>query len=626
MVRPVLQTRISLDHAHRYVGGDDPYLWTVFFKIDGQTVSLDDDLNLQGSCMIFPTPGSHGNLANSLDAENNVLVPPVIGEVSLEMHPIPLTDGAHERLPATDDIAGIIGVVVVLMQQHLVSDAGAEAGHAALNVFVEATINGLITTLGLQKQDITPDEIKVFSDMISHEVASAISDAQGDWDNILSWLHPDVEVGQHVFTYTHDDLTNNYWDISPRFQHLGPAVSNEDWQLFGEAQGVEPTSRGYQHIARTAESGAPVATGGPAACFRSFDRVQDIVYRDRLGHVNDLWQDGNGLTGTSDLTNLGGAPLAAGDPNTYTDTTANLELVVYRGVDANVHSLYWSSGAVGHDNLTGSVGAPLTAGEPAGYFHSAANTHHVIYRSSDGHLHELAWSGPAAVAPYDLSAAAAQLAAGDPSPYVDTTRGVNIAVYRATDGHVRSLYWSTGSVGMDDLSGYAATPPAAGDPVAYYLAAGDLHQVTYRTADGHLYELWWVGEEPVSGWDLTAAASAPLATSDPAVYHSAGSNTKHVVYRGDFEHLFELSWVPGGGAPAVVDLTLSALAPRASGDRPAGFVVPGGRAPAVIDVTLSELAPRASEYRPPGLVVPSPDTQHVVYRGNDNQIHELRWT
>lgn len=44
------------------IGGDEPYMWNVFFTIDGTTVTLRDDLRLAGQAAVTPTLGSHGNL------------------------------------------------------------------------------------------------------------------------------------------------------------------------------------------------------------------------------------------------------------------------------------------------------------------------------------------------------------------------------------------------------------------------------------------------------------------------------------------------------------------------------------------------------------------------------------
>ncbi|MDQ4036775.1 MAG: hypothetical protein M3313_00105, partial [Actinomycetota bacterium] len=169
--------------------------------------------------------------------------------------------------------------------------------------------------------------------------------------------------------------------------------------------------------------------------------------------------------------------------------------------------------------------------------------------------------------------------------------------FRGTDGHVHTLYsLGTAAVGHDNLSRVARSPKAVGDPTAYYTAHNDVHQVTYRSSDGHIHELWWGGADGVNHWDLTAAAEgAPPAKNDSAAYYSAETNTKHVIYRSEDGHLNEIWWVPGpGGVPAHIDLSVWALAPLAA-DKPTAFAVEGTT------------------------------RQHVVYRGTDNQMHEIRW-
>ena len=64
-----------------------------------------------------------------------------------------------------------------------------------------------------------------------------------------------------------------------------------------------------------------------------------------------------------------------------------------------------------------------------------------------------------------------------------------------------------------------------------------------------------------TGRDISARAGAPAAAGDPVAYYSAGTNTKHVVYRSADGRLHDLRWVPGG-VPTHVDLTTVAGAPQ----------------------------------------------------------------
>jgi hypothetical protein len=350
----------------------------------------------------------------------------------------------------------------------------------------------------------------------------------------------------------------------------------------------------YLYFERSRPFEAPAAVGTPSGIVFPALGCTNVVYRDAEGRLHELWQKGT-ESGTSNLTQLAdNAIRAAGDPRPYIATTDGLLVALYRGMDGHVHSLYWSTDAVRRDALSGTAGAPKAAGNPVGYVQKDG-TNVVIYRSGDGHLHELWWTGTNPPGTGDLTAASGAIAAaGDPEPYINANSGENIVAYRGTDGHIHTLYWLTDDVTHENLSGFAGSPKAAGDPVAYYTSRDDVHQITYRSHDGHLHELWWNGNNPVSHWDLTtASAGAPPAASDPAAYYSVGTNTKHVIYRSADGHLNEIWWVPGGGIPVHIDITLYALAPLA-GDKPTVFTVEGS------------------------------NSQHIVYRGTDGQIHEIR--
>ena len=282
MTRTPLRTRLSLDHILAYAEGDgfgsaEPYLWTVFFKIDGDTVVLGDDAFLHGTCTLVGTPGSHGNLGDTdVDAGDDVLIPRAIGELLGTLRPIPLADGIQHQLPAVPDAGGVVGVVFVLMEEDQVSDEGAEAGHARLNSLVEEAINGFIlpvgvvgtqedakTKLGVAKQDIPEEDIQALKDRAPDVIQAAIVDAQGTWDNLWSLLDGDDQLGVAVLTYHYEDLVNNYWDISERFQHVtnttsGPVIA-ENWRVLGEAQGVSADSYTYADLRRSEVAGTPAA-------------------------------------------------------------------------------------------------------------------------------------------------------------------------------------------------------------------------------------------------------------------------------------------------------------------------------------------------------------------------------
>jgi len=259
MARVPLQVEMKFHNLHCHLEGDnsgasEAYLWTVYFKFDGNTVFMNDLYKLEGTCTLFPTPGSHGNLGdNHIGKGEDIPVPAAIGEYRTTLNPIPVTPGAREDL-GIEDVGGVVGVVCVLMEENWVSDAGAEAGHVAVNNFVRQAIDELIPTLGAANQEVTDDQITELTAGAADRVAAAIEDAQGPVANLFSWYFPDVVLGIKVFTFTHDafagtsePLGDAFHDMQHRFEYFaihplfGPVpILIADFELFGEVQGIQP--------------------------------------------------------------------------------------------------------------------------------------------------------------------------------------------------------------------------------------------------------------------------------------------------------------------------------------------------------------------------------------------------
>jgi hypothetical protein len=141
----------------------------------------------------------------------------------------------------------------------------------------------------------------------------------------------------------------------------------------------------------------------------------------------------------------------------------------------------------------------------------------------------------------------------------------------------------------NDLTAAAKAPQAASNPSGYMFDAQDTQHVVYRDGNGHIQELWWNGQ-----WhnnDLTAAAKAPQAASNPIGYVFDAQGTQHVVYRDGNGHIQELWW---DGQWHNNDLTAAAKAPQATGN-------------------------------PTAYMFGDQDTQHVMYRDGNGHIQELWW-
>src|SRR5436305_13809138 len=121
MARPLMRCMIVLNPLNCHDEGDgigdaEPYLWTIFFKCDGTTLSVSDAGKIQGSAVTFPTPGSHGNLNDDdVDAGDVVFIPSELGLFADTVIPIPVAASLQPLLGP--DLPGFFGVVVVLMEE-----------------------------------------------------------------------------------------------------------------------------------------------------------------------------------------------------------------------------------------------------------------------------------------------------------------------------------------------------------------------------------------------------------------------------------------------------------------------------------------------------------------------------
>jgi hypothetical protein len=231
-MRDIISLSISLDTIVCHDEGDgwgsaEPYLWTVFFKIDGSTVSLNDSLNLMGTATIETTPGSHDNLGDTdVDEGDTVSIPNAIGFWETNLIPIPVPQWVKDT--GTEDLPAVAGVICVLMEEDNVSDSGANAGHDALNAAVQSALDSLINSLGFSHQEVTDGDIDALTSSVQSKVEDAVKNNQNIFENIWSWLNPDDTIGTVVFRFDQDALLSNGTTVlNKRWKNEG------DWELNG---------------------------------------------------------------------------------------------------------------------------------------------------------------------------------------------------------------------------------------------------------------------------------------------------------------------------------------------------------------------------------------------------------
>jgi len=254
MARPTLNLKISLDNVHCFDEGDgpgnaEPYLWSVFFKIDGDNYAVETGSGLIGFPVIFSTNGHHGNLNNTdVDEGDDVPVPESIGVFESTLKPIPVNDPFIKSLVG-DDLPGICGVVLVLMEEDGWPGDLADTGYTTLINAVTLAVGKVAAGFQHATHAPTKEEIdaaiKTVKDTAATMVHDAVEGVMSGWQ--LIWYgtfgNNDDTVGSEAFTFTHDDFAadavinfSRHWDEDE--------AGDGDWEISGTATGVVPCPAG----------------------------------------------------------------------------------------------------------------------------------------------------------------------------------------------------------------------------------------------------------------------------------------------------------------------------------------------------------------------------------------------
>ncbi len=223
----------------------EPYLWTIFFKIDGEHLRLTETFKIEGEVSFKFAEGSHGNLGvSSMEAGETIEVPLSTGLFQSELQPIDVPFFNYK-------IPGIIGIVAVLMEKENVSRQGAEAGHKALNDYVRRAVNDAVQSFDVKEIDVEniqdsirvyfSQEVESFVEGIEEAVADAVRDAQNIFQNIWSLIDRDNLVGYRIWDVNHSDLEAHDFRFPLKVRWQGPEVG--DWELTGEinAKDLKPS-------------------------------------------------------------------------------------------------------------------------------------------------------------------------------------------------------------------------------------------------------------------------------------------------------------------------------------------------------------------------------------------------
>jgi hypothetical protein len=217
----------------------EPYLWNVFFKIDGSCVRINNQFFLEGKPVYHFSPGSHGNLhGKDMGSGESIAIPKEVGEWRTSLVPL--------HVPYFESgISGLIGVVSVLMEQNYVSSKGAEAGHNALNEGIRRFIDSVIVQFDPKRVDLNDINGSIkkfyeaqaaeFSQNIGNLVGQAVANAQSIVQNIFSLVNKDAVIGFQVFDFSNSSIMDAGGEV--QFKHRWTTRKDGDWEIKGAIQG-----------------------------------------------------------------------------------------------------------------------------------------------------------------------------------------------------------------------------------------------------------------------------------------------------------------------------------------------------------------------------------------------------
>jgi hypothetical protein len=272
MVRNPKVVQLSIDSVQQRdaVRTGDPYLWVVFFKADGSTLSVTDAGTVSGNCVIVSSAGSHGDLGNQtptvisepspghtidgVDSNGDAIavvtneisvlswfVPADIGLWITRITPIPVAPSVQSIVGV--DKPGTFGVIVVLFneQGHLPNHA-AEAGHRALNIAVEDAINGLLRALDPSHPDITQDDINGVVRNVSALVHDAIVNDLSFSEKLWAATEADIEIGQQIWQWDQDVMTSpsGQMTFATGDNWGSPLYAQSGWRITGTLSVTDP--------------------------------------------------------------------------------------------------------------------------------------------------------------------------------------------------------------------------------------------------------------------------------------------------------------------------------------------------------------------------------------------------
>jgi hypothetical protein len=253
---PNLDVTFSFTRIHCHDEGDgpgaaEPYLWTIFFKIDGSNINQ-KGATFRGSADFHFGKGSHGNLIFDADEGDDLFVPRDVGEWSTTLQAIPVSDENGNKIW----VPGILVGVAVLMEEDSVNDDSVEVGRQALARFIQEGVDAAImkidlkqlaadaaranTTLEAAAEAFLITTLEALEDGAGAVVSQAIEADMGAIASVWAWMDKDERLGGSSFTFDQRKLSKRLHSPFSKRWKPDDVVGDRDtlgdfgeWEIFG---------------------------------------------------------------------------------------------------------------------------------------------------------------------------------------------------------------------------------------------------------------------------------------------------------------------------------------------------------------------------------------------------------
>ncbi len=256
----------------------------------------------------------------------------------------------------------------------------------------------------------------------------------------------------------------------------------------------------WVHSDLTAQLNVPAAASDPMGFAFAARNSDHIVYRSVDNHIHLFSL--SGVAGSAwthiDLTSAVGAPAATGDPSGFAFEKLDTIHINYRSADGRVIEILRNGVSTESwflRDLTQLAGAPMAAGDPSGWDWSGASSEHVVYRAQNGHIIELRYElnlTPRAWAAYDLTAlTGAPAAVADPAGYVAEALPWNYVMFRGANDHVYQFSHTTNAPWrVSDITQRTGAANSQSAPFGYFWEKNRSEHVVFQCMGNHICELY----------------------------------------------------------------------------------------------------------------------------------------